>query len=199
MQKKVLYKHKSINKDMHETIKKDIVSVLSKLIGILSVKGEKDIIEVRELSNHTIHNASVFQDEDSISIAILTYSLSKIIERKQGELNYNNIVTLLKDAIDYLTKNNIDGYRETIRKMFNFISTIDTKLKLYIEEVINQAQIKKGGKLYAHGISIARAAEILGISQWELMNYIGKTKIVDRFEEELNVKNRLSFARGLFR
>ena len=70
---------------MHETIKKDIISVLSKLTGILSVKDEKDVIEIRELSNHTIHNASVFQDEDSVSIAILTYSLSKIIDRKQGE------------------------------------------------------------------------------------------------------------------
>lgn len=184
---------------MNEIIKKDIVSILSELIGILKVKEEKDIIAIRELSNHTIHNASVFQDEDSISIAILTYSLSKIIERKQGELNYNSIMALLKDAGDYLTKNNVDSYREIIKKMFKFISTIDTKLKLYIEEVINQAQIKKGGKLYAHGISAARAAEILGISQWELMNYIGKTKIVDRFEEELKVKNRLSFARGLFR
>jgi len=184
---------------MHETIKKDIISVLSELIEILRVKEEKDVIAVRELSNHTIHNASVFQDEDSVSIAILSYSLSKIIERKQGELNYNNIVTLLKAAVGYLTKDNIDSYRDTIKKMFKFISTIDAKLKLYIEEVINQAQIKKGGKLYAHGISIARAAEILGISQWELMNYIGKTRIVDRFEEEFKVKNRLSFARGLFR
>ena len=184
---------------MHETIKKDIISVLSKLIKILSVKEEKDVIEIREISNNTIHDASVFQDEDSVSIAILTYSLSKIIERKQGELNYKNIVALLKGAVDCLKKNNIDSYRATIKKMFNLISTIDTKLKLYIEEVINQAQIKKGGKLYAHGISIARASEILGVSEWELMNYKGKTRIVDRFEEEPRVKNRLFFARGLFK
>jgi len=185
---------------MNEIIKKDILSILSGIIKILKVKEEKDIAEIKELSNHTIHNASIFQDEDSISIAILIYSLSKIIERKQGELNYNNILNLLKGAYDFLNKNNIDNYRKTIRKLFSFISTVDTKLKLYIEEVINQAQIKKGSKLYEHGISLARAAEILGISQWELMFYIGKTKITDAYEVELiSLKDRLKYARSLFK
>lgn len=185
---------------MNETIKKDILSILSGIINILRVKEEKDIVEIKELSNHTIHNASIFQDEDSVSIAILIYSLSKIIERKQGELSYNNIVRLIKTAYDFLDKNNIDSYRKTIRKLFKFISTIDTKLKLYIEEVINQAQIKKGSKLYEHGISLARASEILGVSQWELMSYIGKTKIPDVYEvERVSLKNRLNYARSLFR
>lgn len=185
---------------MNEIIKKDILAVLLDTIGILKVKEEKDLSEIKELSNHVIHNASIFQDEDSVSIAILIYSLSKIIERKQGELNYSNILQLLKTAYDFLNKDNIDNYRKTIKKLFNFISTMDTKLKLYIEEVINQAQIKKGGKLYEHGISLARAAEILGISQWELMFYTGKTKIIDVYEVELiNLKNRLSYARSLFK
>jgi|SRR3989338_950333 len=184
---------------MNETIKKDILSILSETISILGVKEEKDVIEMRELSNHTIHNSSIFQDEDSISIAILAYSLSKIIERKQGELDYNSILNLLVSAHGRLEKNNVDDYRKTIKKLFNFISTVDARLKMYIEEVINQAQIKKGSKIYEHGISLARAAEILGISQWELMFYIGKTKIADAYEDEqASLKNRIGYARGLF-
>jgi len=185
---------------MNEIIKKDILSILSSTIEILKVKEEKDIVEMKELSNHTIHNASIFQDEDSISVAILIYSLSKIIERKQGELNYTNITNMLKAAYNSLDKNDADDYRKRIKKLFNFISTVDTKLKLYIEEVINQALIKKGSKLYEHGISLARAAEVLGVSQWELMFYIGKTKISDAYEAELvSLKSRLNYARSLFK
>ena len=55
---------------MDKIIKKDILSIISKTIAILKIKEEKDIIELKELSNHTIHNASIFQDEDSVSIAI---------------------------------------------------------------------------------------------------------------------------------
>jgi len=183
---------------MIDIIKKDIISVLTELAEILKVKEDADIAQMRELSNHTIHNASIFQDEDSVSIAILVYSLSKVIEREVDELNYGNILFFLEKAKDCLLKNKIDDYRKIIKKAFTVISGMDSKLKMYIEEVINQAQIKKGSKLYEHGISLARAAEILGISQWELMFYIGKTRITDKTKDAVNVKERLKFARGLF-
>lgn len=183
---------------MDEVVKKDILKVLSDVSAILEVEEEKDIAELRELSNHTIHNASIFQDGDSVGIAILIYSLSKVIERREGKMNYKVLLKLIDEAKRDLESNRIDGYRKVIKKFFKFISTIDSKLKLYIEEVINQAEIKKGSKLYAHGISLGRAAEVLGISQWELMFYIGKTKLTD-VRGGVGVKERLNYARGLFK
>lgn len=183
---------------MDEVVKKDILRVLSDVTDILKVEEEKDVADLRELSNHVIHDASIFQDEDSVSIAILIYSLSKVIERREGKLNYKVLLGLIMDARKDLEQNRIDGYRKIIKKLFKFISTIDTKLKLYIEQVINQAEIKKGSKLYAHGISLGRAAEVLGISQWELMFYIGKTKLPD-IKGGVSVRQRLSYARSLFK
>lgn len=183
---------------MDEVVKKDVLSVLSDAVRILEVEEERDVSELRELSNHTIHNASIFQDEDSVSIAILIYSLSKVIERREGRMNYKILLKLVMDAKTNLEQSRVDEYRKIIRRLFNFISTIDNKLKLYIEEVINQAQIKKGSKLYEHGISMARAAEILGISQWELMFYVGKTRMTD-IKGGVNVRERLNYARGLFK
>ena len=183
---------------MHDIIKKDIIAVLTDLIKILKVKEESDIAQMKELSNHVIHNASVFQDEDSVSVAILIYSLSKIIERKQREMDYNKILSMLNSCISYLKNNQDDAFRKSIKNIFDFIRTMDQKLRLYIHEVINQAQIKKGCKLCEHGISVARAAEVLGISQWELMHYIGKTTLIDQFSEPVNVSKRLKIARSLF-
>jgi hypothetical protein len=183
---------------MDEVVKKDILNVLSDVVKILKAGDGKDVAELMELSNHTIHNASVFQDEDSVSIAILIYSLSKVIEREEGKMNYKALLKILVDAKSNLEKNRIDAYRKLIRKLFDFISSLDSKLKLYIEEVINQAEIKKGSKLYAHGISLARAASILGISQWELMMYVGKTKLTD-IKGGVSVKDRLNYTRGLFK
>ena len=183
---------------MHDIIKKDIIAVLSDLIEILKVKEESDIVQMKELSNHVIHNASVFQDEDSISVAILIYSLSKIIERKQRDMDYGRVMAMLNSCISSLRNNDDNGFRKSIRSVFDFIRAMDQKLKLYIHEVINQAQIKKGCKLCEHGISIARASEVLGISQWELMHYLGKTTIIDQFGEAVNVSKRLKIARSLF-
>ena len=183
---------------MHDIIKKDILTVLTELIEILKEKGDSDISQIKELSNHVIHNASVFQDEDSISVAVLIYSLSKIIERKQRDLDYNKVLSMLNLCISNLKNNDEDAFRKSIKNIFNFIRTTDEKLKIYIHEVINQAQIKKGCKLCEHGISIARASEVLGISQWELMHYVGKTTMTDQFSEPVNASKRLKMARGLF-
>ena len=182
---------------MHDIVKKDIVTVLTRLSEIIKIKNDTDFLELKELSNHVIHNASVFQDEDSVSVAVLIYALSKIIERQQN-FDYARIFGMVESCISSLLNNNDDGFRKSVKNIFSFIRTIDNKLKMYINEVINQAQIKKGCKLCEHGISVARAAEVLGISQWELMHYLGKTMIMDQVSEPVNVSQRLKFARGLF-
>lgn len=183
---------------MQEQVKKDIIAVLNDLIEILKVKDDRDIFEIKSLSNHIIHNASVFQDEDSISIAILIYSLSKIMERNEKRMDYGKILGMLNSAITNLKNNNDDAFRKSIKNLFDFIRVMDAKLKLYIHEVINQAQIKKGCKLCEHGISAARASEVLGISRWELMHYLGKTTLIEQFSEPVNVSQRLKFARSMF-
>ena len=183
---------------MQDIIKKDIIAVLTELVDILKVKEESDIVEIKELSNHVIHNASIFQDEDSISVAILIYSLSKIMERKQKDLDYNRILSMMNSCISSLKNNQEELFRKSIKNIFNFIRAMDEKLKLYIHEVINQAQIKKGCKLCEHGISVARASEVLGVSRWELMHYLGKTTLIDKFSEPVNAAGRLKTARSLF-
>ena len=181
---------------MIDIVREDILKVITRALDILDEREEKDVIELKELSDHTLHNTSIFQDKDSVSIAILVYSLSKIIERK-GYVD-NKIGIMLKQSKDYLEKNNFNAYDKTIKDIFKAISKIDAQLKMYIQEVIDQAQIKKGTRIYEHGISLAQAASILGISQWDLMGYVGKTKIIDVAQKRTDVKERLMFTKNLF-
>src|SRR3989338_8156805 len=104
---------------MNEIVKKDITAVLNELASILKVKEESDIIEIKELINHVIHNASVFQDEDSISVAVLIYSLSKIIERKQKEIDYSRMISMLNSCISNLKNGNDEGFSKSIKSIFD--------------------------------------------------------------------------------
>ena len=178
---------------MIETVRQDILSVLKEARHMLK---ERHPYLLKGLSNHTMHNASIFQDEDSISIAVIMYSISKLIER--NKFNFEKAISLIEDLQHHLLKNEIENYKKTIKLFFDFISGVDDKFRLYVEEVIEQARIKKGSKLYYHGISIAQASELLGITQWELMGYVGKTRMTDTNYEE-DAKPRLEFARYLFR
>lgn len=181
---------------MEQTVKEDIIDVLDNAVRI--VKEEK-FADLSELSNHTIHDASIFQDEDSVSMAILIYALSKTIQRccEKG-IPYSEVQEQLMAARDALKDGELGKYNASIKKLFEIVNKIDTRLKMYIGEVITQSRIKKGSKLYEHGISIARTADILGISQWELMSYVGKTSITDFMEEKVSATKRLQMARGLF-
>lgn len=183
---------------MNEIIKKDALEIINGVIEILKVKEEKDVQEIKNLSNHTIHNASVFQDECSVSIAVVVYALSKIIARNPEELNYSRIIKMLEKAKDYLANDNESGFHSSLKSLFSEISRIDSKLKLYVREVINEAQIKKGSKLCEHGLSCAQASQIMNISQWELMNYLGNTELHEQVPDIVNVKSRLKFTRSLF-
>lgn len=178
---------------MNEKIKKDIISILDDSLEYIYCK---DISKIKELSNHTIHNASIFQDQDSLSIAVIMYALPKIFERK-GFIS-KNIINYIKKSKSALAQNKFELYRKSIKGLIENISREDTKLKLYIQEVVEQAQVKKGSKLYDHGISMAQSASLLGVSQWDLMNYVGKTQIADTFKEGMTVEKRLKFVRGLF-
>lgn len=181
---------------MEARVREDILAVLDRVISIVMAKEERDIIQLKELSNHTIHNASIFQDEDSVTLAVVVYSLSKILERG-GELG-PRVKGGLGMAKEELESNSPEEYKKTMRGLLEEISRADGRLGLFIEEVVKQAAIKKGGKLYEHGISLAQAAEVLNISHWELMSYVGKTKITDLAVYGKNIKARLGFARSLF-
>jgi len=182
---------------MRDVIKEDILSVLKQAVAILR-SAEAPVQDLSELSNHVIHDASIFQDEDSVSIAVLIYALSNVVEYcHEKNISYASLTKNVEKAHKMLAKNNITGYRKAIKKLFEQISDIDKKLKMYVKEVIDRARIKKGSKLHQHGISIAKASEILGLTQWELQDYVGKQKYFDI--REIPAKKRLKTAREIFK
>ncbi len=181
---------------MNEKVRKDIISALGRVISVLGSKKEEGFMEIKELSNTTIHNSSIFQDEDSISVAVIIYAVSKVVERT-GKVDAK-LAQHIREMKRFLGEGNIQNFHRAIRNTILHISKLDGKLKLYIEQVIQQGRIKKGSKLYEHGISIARSADLLGISQWQLLDYVGKTTMSDTTPESVDVKKRLLLAREMF-
>lgn len=178
---------------MNKIIKTDILNVLNNSLKFID---RQDYVSLKDLSNHVIHNSSIFQDSDSINVAVLIYCVSKIFDRDKNI--HPKIIQLIKEMNHNLNANHYKDYERNVKMMYKTISRQDDNLKMYITKVIKMAKIKKGSKIYDHGISLQQSAEILGISQWELMEYLGSTKIADSFEEEDEVNDRLNFTKKLF-
>lgn len=188
---------------MQEEVRKDILSILKDSLVCI---GENNILKLKELSNHTLHNATIYQDEYSTSIAVLIYSLSKIFERtryteyRTWPIFQKKVLETIKKSIDFLEKNNTESYDLAIQNLLLTIDKLEHKLSLHIKEVIEKAKINKASRIHEHGISIEKTASLLGISEWELMDYVGGTGIADvKFAVTKDALTRLKFARGLFR
>lgn len=182
---------------MDEHIKKVSVSTLGRVMQILNVKEDKDILEIKELSNSTIHNASVFQDDVSVSIAVVIYALSKIMERNPDELDYAKILKMLASLRDSLERGSDKEFSAAMGRLISEISKRDARLKMYTQEVITESQVKKGCKLCEIGLSTAKASEVMGVSQWDMMKYLGNTNL-NEHSAGVDIKSRMKFARSLF-
>ena len=178
---------------MIEKIRCDSLEVIKNVLKHLK---KEDYLVVREASDNLIHCASIYQDPDSISLSVSIYGLSKMIEREK-KIN-PRIVEVFEKIHVALEKRNNSVYSRLIKQLLLLISKVDDKVGKYIRRVINDAQIRKGFKIYEHGVSAGKTAELLGISQWELMKYIGKVRIPERYKDKIPLENRLSFVRELF-
>lgn len=166
---------------------------------------KNNVIMLKSLSNQTIHTASVKQDEINILLAVIVYSLSKILERvdykKYPDFDnlYKAIVFAIEGAIigakaknEYKLKKNLLDVRKSIGKLSG-------NFKKYIEDVFRRASISKASRIYEHGISMEKTAKLLGITMYELADYAGKTGIPNMPEgRTVDVKQRIKLAEAFF-
>ncbi|MBD3203287.1 hypothetical protein GF327_03270 [Candidatus Woesearchaeota archaeon] len=178
---------------MNSIIKKDILNLLKKSIDAIK---KNEILKLRIISNEVIHNASIFQDEDSISAAVIIYTISKLYKEtnKINEL----VLPYLKELVSALEKDNYKNYRQKLKDLLNDIKSNYVKTSFYLSEIFEQAHINKASKMYDHGISLSRVSETLGVSMWELLDYIGKTSISESYDDLTDVKNKIKYTRTLF-
>jgi len=183
--------------------KENILYILKKTKEAIK---RNDVVLMKELSNMTIHSASIYNDADNIAIAVIIYGISKIIERKRYR-NYKEwpsffslLVNGLNNAITSLEKNDINKFRESLKSIRSNIKNISGHLHNYIEAVFRKAQINKASRIYEHGISMQQTANLLGISVFELAEYVGKTGIADvDLSITLNIEERIKFAEEIFK
>jgi hypothetical protein len=166
----------------------------------------KNSFLLKELSNKTIHGASIYQDPDSIAIAVTIYTLSKIIERgdymtmKGWKQFYDDVIFNIDESIKDLQINDFVKFREDLYAIRADVDKLSGHLKRYIQDVFNRASITKASRIYEHGISFSETANVLGISQWELAEYIGRTGIGDvDLSITMPIKERLKFTEDLFK
>ncbi|MAG24605.1 hypothetical protein CMI47_03405 [Candidatus Pacearchaeota archaeon] len=185
--------------------KKEVSHRIALFNQIKEALEKKDPLKLKDLSNHTIHTASTIQDPTSITIAVIIYTLSKLIERddykkiSSWETFTKKFNLYLDGAIAALKQNNENKYKDKLTEARKSIESVSPNLKKYIKEVLRKAAINKASKLYEHGLSLEQTSKLLGITQWELSEYTGQKDVPEsKLNKTLTVKQRAKMALEFF-
>lgn len=183
--------------------KEHILEVLKETITAIE---NEDIIKLKDLSNQTVHTASINQDADNIIVAVLIYSIGKIIER-QNYKNYPQYKSFLQsikyhisNLISFLENQELNKFRYETRKIRQIIAKLSGNFKTNIQNIFRKAEINKASRIYEHGISMEKTAKLLGVSLWELAEYAGQTGISNvSLNKTMSVKTRIKIAMDIFK
>jgi hypothetical protein len=165
---------------------------------------EKDTLKLKHLSNRTIHSSCSFQNPGSITTAVIIYTLSKLIERKDHTKikNWDSFIIKFNSnldlAIQALEDDNQRAYEKYIRRSRSQLESLSINLKPYIQKVLRRASINKASKIHEHGISLSQTASLLGITHWELAEYTGQRIPDSPLSLTKSVKHRAKMAYNFF-
>jgi hypothetical protein len=184
--------------------KKECVHIVNVLEESKTALQNLSPLKLRHLSNQTIHDSCTFQDKGTITIAVLLYALSKIIERSDYKRFHSwdkfvkKFLSIIDLSIIAIKEKKFKEYEKYIIKARKTLESESISLKPYIKDILNNAALNKASKLHEHGLSQEQTANLLEISHWDITNYIGGKIKDEKHSLTINTKQRAKEALEFF-
>ncbi|MAG60318.1 hypothetical protein CL619_00880 [archaeon] len=182
---------------MKEAVRQSLIKDVDRAINILNEDSSKERKDLQSLSEHVIGDVALYRNVDAVTLAILIYSIYKtlpcISEKQQEEL-----VTRLTKLRIHLQKKQFTKYNDSMKRLFEMLRLCNSQIKTHIQDVFYAAKIKKGTNLLEQGLSLARAADLMGVSRWDVLQYGGSSVTQTEHSESWPAAKRLALARKVF-
>jgi len=160
--------------------------------GVLAAFKKYDTNILRTLSDKILADGFIERNKQVIRLAIISHSLSKIAEKeyyRKDQEKWGNFMILIEKGFEELSKDD-----KKITVVEKAVVDLDKHFGRYKESIIHLSKIRKGSTLYAWGVSLTMASELVDVPEYELMKHIGSTKIVDEEGLGVSVSQRLKDA-----
>jgi predicted transcriptional regulator len=186
--------------------KKEMEHIASVLRQTKKALKDSDSLLLQQLSDQTIHSATIHQHTDFITIAVLIYALNKMVAHRDKIKikRWDALMLKLSNEIDNslveLEKRDVEEFARHLEHIRDLLIDFSPSARQDIQEVLRKAEVNKATKIYEHGISLTKTAHLLGITQWELVDYIGQKSIFDNpLNATIEVKKRAKMAEDFFK
>ncbi|MBT4446275.1 hypothetical protein HOA92_03385 [archaeon] len=182
---------------MKEAMRQSLTKDIGKIITILQRNDALTAKDLKDLSNHVINDVALYKNTDAATLAILIYSIYKSILCIEAN-KHDEVVRGLQILQSNLKLKQFTKYNSSMKQLFTLLKECDSRIKNHIQDVFYAAKIKKGTNLMERGLSIARAADLMGVSRWDVMQYGGSNVAVEQHSESWPASKRIALARKIF-
>ncbi|MBR9681340.1 MAG: hypothetical protein GOV00_00915 [Candidatus Altiarchaeota archaeon] len=133
---------------------------------------------LRKLSDRILTDGALENKKELIRLSIVTHALSNILEKsyyKKKKSEWERFVKRVDEGLDNL----LEGDRGAIEKLETAIVELDESFGRYADNILHRSQVRKGSNLYAWGITLTYAADLVGVEESEILTQSGQTRMVD--------------------
>lgn len=182
---------------MKEVMRQSLIKDIYSTIRILKEDKATASKDLQKLSEHVIGDVALYRNVDAATLAVLIYSIYKTVScvpnHKQQEL-----LEGLEQIKTNIEKKQFTKYNAAIKRMFELLKDCNSQIKNHIQDVFYAAKIRKGTDLLEQGLSLARAADLMGVSRWDVLQYGGSSVTHVDHKESWPAVKRLKLAREIF-
>lgn len=182
---------------MKEAMRQSMIKDIGKAMTILQNGRATASEPLKSLSTHVIGDVALYRNVDAATLAILIYSLHKTLSCVTDE-KVQHIIEGLERLQSQLRSKQFTKYNETMKRLFDLLRECNSAIKVHIRDVFYAAKIKKGTDLLEQGLSLARAADLMGVSRWDVLHYGGSSMAGTEHSESWPASKRLALARKIF-
>jgi hypothetical protein len=182
---------------MKETVRQSLIKDITKSIVVLEKNDSSTAMDLKTLSEHVVGDVALYKNMDAVTLAILIYSMYKSILCISAS-KHPEFIKGLKILQSSLQEKKFNKYNTAMKHLFTLLKNCDSRIKTHIHDVFYAAKIKKGTDLMERGLSIARAADLMGVSRWDVIHYGGSNVITQSHTESWPATKRLALAKKIF-
>lgn len=141
----------------------------------------------RDLSRRLTDESTLTQDTDVINLALIAYSLNKIMSKDHFREKTSGLFSETKKKLDRM---DFDGVLKNIEDF-------DRRHGFFHGTLVDKARTKIGSRMYSQGISLSQSSELTGADVSNIQEYAAGTKTHEEVGGR-SLKERVELARKLF-
>lgn len=162
-------------------------------------RGEID--HLRKIGGKLARRGALKSSHTLLEGGAIAYALAKVVQHRHRHTpdELENLKKAVLEELKLCIGATIEEMDTHFDKILDIITEFDKKTGKFISNLTEKARANKATTAYSSGLSVGKAAQLAGVSEWEILRYSGNTKLSEEIGITKHLHTRLKVARELLK